>query len=113
MNADHLPVPQRDSPTLTTGSPLFNLGQIVATPGALALLENKSVQPATLLNRHVCGDWGDLDTHDRAANDASVKDGSRILSAYVITKDKFCVITEAVDDSGTRASTCILLPSEY
>jgi hypothetical protein len=115
MNADSLPVPPRDTPVLTTtGQPLFNLGQIVATPGALALLEKHGVQPATFLRRHVCGDWGDLDKSDRAANDAAVKDGSRILSAYGIDKDKFWVITEAVGDDGvTRSSTCVLLPSEY
>lgn len=115
MNADHFPVPPRDIQTLkTTGAPLFQLGQIVATPAALALLEKHGVNPATLLDRHVRGDWGDTDKHDRAANDAAVKNGSRIFSAYVINKDKFWVITEAASDDGlSRASTCILLPEEY
>jgi len=116
MNTDHFPVPPRDIQTLTTaGAPLFQLGQIVATPAALALLEKHGMQPATLLHRHVHGDWGDMDKHDRAANDAALKDGSRIFSAYVINKDKFWVITEAANDDGglSRASTCILLPVEY
>jgi hypothetical protein len=115
MNADHIPVPPRDIQTLkTAGLPLFQLGQIVATPAALALLERHGVQPATLLHRHVHGDWGDMDKHDRAANYAALKDGSRIFSAYVINKDKFWVITEAANDEGlSRASTCILLPQEY
>lgn len=115
MNADHIPVPSPDiqAPT-TTGLPLFQLGQIVATPAALALLEKHGVHPATLLHRHVCGDWGDMDKHDRAANDAAVKNGSRIFSAYVINKDKFWVITEAASDDGlSRASTCIMLPQDY
>ena len=116
MNADHFPVPPRDIQNLkTAGLPLFQLGQIVATPAALALLERHGVQPATLLHRHVHGDWGDMDKHDRAANDAALKDGSRIFSAYVINKDKFWVITEAAsdDDCFTRASTCVMLPQDY
>lgn len=116
MNADHIPVPPRDSQTpTTTDFPLFQLGQIVATPAALALLEKHGVNPATLLHLHVHGDWGDIDKHDRAANDAALKDGSRIFSAYVIKKDKFWLITEAAidDDCLIRASTCILLPAEY
>lgn len=115
MNADHIPVPPRDIQPLTnTGTPLFQLGQIVATPAALALMEKHAVNPATLLDRHVRGDWGDLDKHDRAANDAALKNGSRIFSTYVINKVKFWVITEAAGDDGlSRASTCIMLPEEY
>jgi len=115
MNTEHTHVPPRDIQTLKpTGAPLFQLGQILATPAALALLEKLGVYPATLLNRHVHGDWGDMDKHDRAANDVAVIKGSRIFSAYVINKDKFWVITEAANDDGlSRASTCILLPKDY
>jgi hypothetical protein len=116
MNTDNQSASQRNIQTHTgTGPPLFSLGRIVATPAALALLEKNDVQPATLLQRHVHGDWGDMDRSDRSANDASVKDGSRIFSAYLLNKtDKVWVITEAVGDDGVnRASTCILLPSEY
>jgi hypothetical protein len=41
-------------------------------------------------------------------------DGSRLLSAYrTALGEKLWIITEAVDDSGNRAATTILLPSEY
>lgn len=115
MNTEHTHVPPRDIQTpKPAGAPLFQLGQIVATPASLALLEKHGMHPGTLLHRHVRGDWGDMDKHDRAANDAALKDGSRIFSAYVINKDKFWVITEAANDEGlSRASTCILLPAEY
>jgi hypothetical protein len=93
--------------------PLFSLGQIVATPGALELLAKHDVDPSTLLSRHVRGD-SDLCKSDRQANDAALLDGSRIFSAYVVGRDKVWVITEAVGaDDVTRASSCILLPSEY
>lgn len=61
------------------------------------------------LRRHARGDWGDLDPEDLKANDASLRDGSRLLSAYH-AKDgtKFWVITEA-----DRSMTTALLPEEY
>jgi hypothetical protein len=43
----------------------FSLGQIVATPGALALMQEQGINPFELLSRHVRGDWGDLDEEDK------------------------------------------------
>ncbi len=92
----------------------FELGQIVATPAALEVLENAGMSPGELLQRHANGDWGDLSCADCQANDDAVRDGGRIFSAYVLhAKVKLWVITEAVNDAGHRASTCILLPDEY
>lgn len=39
-------------------TPLFDPGQIVATPSALAALESSNVSALALLNRHIAGDWG-------------------------------------------------------
>ena len=89
--------------------PRFNLGQIVATPGALEALEQAGQDAFELLARHASGDWGQLSEGDRAENEFSVEHGFRILSAYVLTNGvKVWVISEA-----DRSSTCILLPSEY
>ncbi len=95
--------------------PLFKMGQCVATPGALAALEQTDEYPWQFLSRHVAGDWGIVDEEDKASNDQAVKDGSRILSAYLLNdgKTKIWVITEAEDDQGNRAATTILLPSDY
>jgi len=50
-----------------------------------------------------------VDAEDWHENDASVKDGFRILSAYRTSHDeKLRVITEA-----DRSVTTLLLPSEY
>ena len=94
---------------------LFQLGRAVAPPAALAALERLGVGSFELLSRHQYGDWGDLNAHDRAANDAALKDGSRILSAYVVKGERIWVLTDAVggEDGVTRASTCILLPEDY
>ena len=94
--------------------PLFDLGQIVGTPGALEALAEAGQSPLEFVARHQAGDWGQLDDEDRALNDESVKDGSRLLSAYHLQNGtKVWVITEAADARGLRLATTILLPSEY
>lgn len=89
--------------------PLFSLGQCVATPGALAALEDAGQTPADFLNRHVADDWGEIDAEDKGLNEEALRDDARIFSVYRTSKGvKVWVITEA-----DRASTCILLPDEY
>ena len=63
-------------------SPLFPLGQVVATPGALAALEKAGQQPQDFLARHVHGDWGDLCDEDRNESRLSLEQGFRLLSSY-------------------------------
>lgn len=89
--------------------PLFPLGQVVATPGALEALAEAGQTPLALLRRHQAGDWGDLDTEDKQENDYSVQHELRILSAYTLrTGVKLWLITE-----WDRSYTTLLLPSEY
>jgi hypothetical protein len=89
--------------------PLFTLGQVVATPGALAALENAGQQPGDFLSRHVTCDWGDVPPEDIKENEFSLQHGFRLLSAYRTSAgDKIWLITEA-----DRCSTCLLLPEEY
>lgn len=93
----------------TAKKTLFPLGAVVATPGALEVLEPHPGLLNTIIGRHVAGDWGDVDAHDRKANDDAVKDESRVFSAYILPSgEKVWVITES-----DRSSTCVLLPSEY
>ena len=91
----------------------FELGQQVATPGALQLLANHGVPIYSLIARHASGDWGCVCASDKRANDKAVMDGGRIFSAYEVGTEKVWVITTATDDDGRRESTCVLLPSEY
>src|SRR5437588_11536817 len=78
------------------GMSRFELGQIVATPGAIETMERRSIAPPQLLARHVLGDWGDFGDEDRCENDFSVAHGLRILSAYGVQDDpdRLWVITE-------------------
>jgi hypothetical protein len=88
---------------------LFTLGQVIATPGALAALEKAGQQPGEFLARHVSGDWGDVPPEDVKENELSLPHGFRLLSAYRTSAgDKLWEITEA-----DRSSTCILRPEEY
>ena len=88
---------------------LFDLGQVVATPGALSALRRSSHSPGEFLTKHARGEWGDLDDHDTEANQTALREGGRILSSYTTRLgDGIWVITEA-----DRSSTCILLPGEY
>ena len=66
----------------TARKPLFELGQLVATPGALAALEKSGQSPTDFLSRHVTGDWGELREDDRKENALSVKRGFR--SRFVV-----------------------------
>lgn len=89
--------------------PLFPPGQIVATPGALRLLDETNESPLEFLSRHLRGDWGDLCQEDRTENELSLKQGFRLMSSYPITDtETLWIITEA-----DRSVTTLLLPAEY
>ncbi len=89
-------------------APLFPLGRVVATPGAIALMEAARIDPAQLLERHQSGDWGDLDAEDQRENDYAVSRALRIFSAYGQPPYRLWVITEA-----DRSVSTILRPDEY
>ena len=95
---------ERDQP-----KPLFDMGEIVATPGALQTLIEAGQHPGVLLTRHVTGDWGDLDDEDKKENELSLEKGYRLLSSYKLaTGEKLWIITES-----DRSVTTILRPNEY
>ena len=87
----------------------FALGCLVATLGALRVIERAGDNPATFLLRHLSGDWGDLGAEDAHENELSLREGFRLLSAYRLTDGtKIWIITEA-----DRSATTVLLPEEY
>lgn len=100
---------QNDSDRPKQGRPRFALGQVVATPGALAALEEAGQIPQEFLHRHLRGDWGELDPHDMQANERALEEGDRLFSAYTTTAGvRLWLITEY-----DRSVTTLLLPSEY
>lgn len=114
--------------TIITNAAKFQVGQCVATPGALALLEKTEFSAAFLINRHLHGDWGDVCKEDAELNELALKDGSRIMSVYrLVTPEKLkatsrskrselpslWLITGAAADDGIRRCTTALLPGDY
>ena len=94
---------------------LFELGQIVATRGAVAACRNDYMLQC--LAQHVRGDWGVVCAEDRKSNFEALFARLRILSAYPIDPAKpskgwgentLWIITEA-----DRSVTTFLLPEEY
>lgn len=87
----------------------FPLGKIVATPGAIELLDKNGLNGSSILSRHLQGDWGDICEEDAEQNNVSVDGKQRLLSSYDLPEDKkVWIITE-----WDRSVTTILLPSEY
>ena len=79
------------------------------TPGVAAL----EIDVAPYVARHAAGDWGALTNADKRQNDAAVKGGYRILSAYDVPignneTERIWLITEA-----DRSATTVLRPEEY
>ena len=114
--------------TIITNSARFALGQVVATPGALALLQATGRSAASLLARHMHGDFGDTCRDDTALNEVAISDGSRIMSVYRLVdagklkatpKQKRAdlptvwVITDGTNEAGQREVTTLLLPQDY
>ena len=86
---------------------LFNPGTIVSTPGAMELAA-QGVHLWTYLQRHLNGNWGDIDEADKAENDYSLYSGFRLHSSYQTPCGVLWIITEA-----DRSSTTFLTPDEY
>ena len=83
------------------------LGQVYATPGALAAIPIDEISAA--IGRHRRCDWGEVDAEDKATNDRALACGGRLVSAYTSSeKTRFWIITEA-----DRSATTVLLPEEY
>ncbi len=106
----------------TTHLPLFRLGQLLATPAALALAQTHNIDIRELVKRHCCGDDGDVDAEDKKRNAYAITHGARVFSSYRVTTTlhtgdasiddatvaRIWVITEA-----DRRSTTVLLPGDY
>jgi len=87
----------------------FELGQLVATSGAIEALEESGQSAQEFISRHARLEQGELSDDDYKENLFSVDKYLRIFSAFKTAQGaKLWVITEA-----DRSATTILLPSEY
>ena len=83
--------------------------EVVVTPGAALLLQESGLDPVFFLEKHICGDWGDVDEVARQSNDESLSHGGRLVSRYkTLLGRRLGVITPA-----DRSVTVIMeLPEE-
>jgi len=100
-------------PRLETILSMFQLGHLVMTQGVAHEVSPEHV--LEVIRRHAVGDWGDLDEHDKKANEDALRSGDRLLSAYWVPscqqdegEVRVYVITEA-----DRSVTTVLLTNEY
>jgi len=89
--------------------PLFQLGQIAATPGALEAIQASGDASEVFLFRHMTGDWGDLHDEDKAKNEYSLDGHLRQMSAYPLANGQRLWVRIQVD----RSTTTLVLPEEY
>lgn len=88
---------------------LFDYGRIFISPGASQVFQMANENPHTYLNRHLTGDWGDLDDHDKSINRQALHQNLRLFSSYILkNKERIYIITES-----NRQTTTILTPDEY
>lgn len=81
----------------------FDLGAILVSPQALRTLQRFGTDPSTLVQRHASGDWGDINTEARKANELALHSGGWLVSMYVLRspigahprRQTLCVVTEA------------------
>lgn len=111
------------APTPTSGvrPEALDLGEVVATPGVIdAIADDQEAATrflaTTILPRFARRDWGEVSERDRAANDAALVRGDRVLAVYVLRSVLFSpriyVIREPVSVDG-QFRTTVLLPDEY
>lgn len=84
----------------------FHPGQIVATSGALSALQDAGEIALPYLQRHLSGNWGELNAGDWRENEVSLQHDLRLLSAYSLPMGQRIRIFD-------RLSTCVLLREEY
>jgi len=93
---------------------LFSARTSIVTQAAAKLLGAAQVAPESLVDQHYHGEWGDTHPDDAEENDEAIRDGSRVLSAYLLpTGARVWVLTEKASADGSRPVTTVLLPTEY
>ena len=82
-------------------------GTLHVTPKAAVRLNKDDT--LSCLERHMIGDYGDVDEVDWKSNDAAWEFGFPVVSSYSDRKkNSFLIVTTA-----DRSATTILLPEEY
>ncbi len=89
----------------------INITQGIAVLIALAPAANDELREA--FSRHLAGDWGELETEDKEANEHDIIYGQgRLLSKYTVYEQPIYICTNLCDDSDDNY-TVAMLTEEY
>ncbi|VFR23784.1 FIG146805: Plasmid related protein [plant metagenome] len=88
--------------------PLFAIGSLQLSEKVHWLASKGLIDPLPYVQRHLRGDWGDIDEASRQANDAALRQDEPVRSIYRITPQLELIVITAED----HASTIIQLPEE-
>ena len=83
----------------------FEIGEVVATPAALAALQAIGQTLPNLLARHQAGDWGDVADQVRSVNERGLVECFNLQSAYAVNRGQRLVVVT----NGERTVTMIHL----
>jgi hypothetical protein len=86
----------------------FHLGQLVATPEAVAAAHAAGINVVTVVLRQLAGDWGDVDQATSQHNDTAVATGGCLHSVYRLSGDDALVVTTDAE----RGRTVVALASQ-
>ena len=88
------------------------------SPAAASALQALDVNPLQLLNRHLCGDWGEASPVDVRQNELGVRMGLRITSTYVLPAGTDAygapkTVTVVILTRADRRATLVQLQGEH
>lgn len=75
----------------------FELGRVLITASAAALLRDAGLSAQWVLRRHACGDWGEGPYEARIANERALTIGGEIASRYTVGSNSACSVFTAGD----------------
>lgn len=87
---------------------LFPTGRVLVTASAAEALQETGTHVVALLCRHRKGDWGDVPTDGRIANDRAVRTGGEVGSTYRLGAGHACFIVT----DGARAVTVVMTEAD-
>jgi len=104
-----------------TTEPVIHVEGTYCTPSILDLTSTSDaalMEAVSACHRMLAGDWGDVDAEDKASNDRSLRDGSRMIGAYTVASERVWVIIEAgsgLTDTmpALRPMMTIMKPEDY
>ena len=88
--------------------PLFAPGSLKLSEKVHWLARRGLIDPLSYVQRHVRGDWGEIDEATRQANDVALDQDNLMISQYRITPELVLIVKTSED----HQTTVVQLPEE-